>query len=88
MVCVNFVLEFYLCFYKVFNEKCFEEVFEYLRKLVKFLKVYDIVLLFGLVIKFVMRVRGFLIKFVFRLFYIMDGKEVEEKVRVFFLEVL
>ncbi len=89
MACANFAPELHLRLYKAFNEKRFEEAFEYSRKLAKLSKVYDIASSFGSAIKLAMRVRGgFSIKPVLRPPYTMDGKEVEEKVRALLLEVL
>lgn len=88
MACANFAPELHLRLYKAFNEKRFEEAFEYSRKLAKLSKVYDIASSFGSAIKLAMRVRGFSIKPVLRPPYTMDGKEVEEKVRVLLAEVL
>ncbi|MDI3476408.1 MAG: 4-hydroxy-tetrahydrodipicolinate synthase [Thermococcaceae archaeon] len=88
MACANFAPELHLRLYKAFNEKRFEEAFEYSRKLAKLSKVYDIASSFGSAIKLAMRVRGFSIKPVLRPPYVMDGKEVEEKVRALLVEVL
>jgi 4-hydroxy-tetrahydrodipicolinate synthase len=88
MACANFAPELHLRLYKAFNEKRFEEAFEYARKLAELSKVYDIASSFGSAIKLAMKVRGFSIKPVLRPPYVIDGKEVEEKIKTLLEEVL
>ncbi|AMQ19240.1 dihydrodipicolinate synthase family protein [Thermococcus peptonophilus] len=88
MACANFAPELHLRLYKAFNEKRFEEAFEYSRKLAKISKVYDLASSFGSAIKLAMKARGFSIKPVLRPPYVMDGREVEEKIKALLAEVL
>jgi len=88
MACANFAPELHLALWKAFNEKRFEDAFEYARKLARLSKVYDLASSFGSAIKLAMSLRGFSIKPVLRPPYQMDGGDVKEEIRKLLTEVL
>ncbi len=88
MACANFAPELHLALWKAFNEKRFEEAFEYARKLARLSKVYDLASSFGSAIKLAMNIRGFSIKPILRPPYQMDGEDVKEEIRKLLAEVL
>ncbi|ASJ03141.1 dihydrodipicolinate synthase family protein [Thermococcus profundus] len=88
MACANFAPELHVRLYRAFNEKRFEEAFEYAKKLAKLSKVYDLASSFGSAIKLAMSIRGFSIKPVLRPPYVVDGEETKEEIRRLIEEVL
>jgi len=88
MACANFAPEVHLALWKAFQEKRFEDAFEYARKLARLSKVYDLASSFGSAIKLAMSIRGFSIKPVLRPPYQMDGDDVKEEIRKLLAEVL
>ncbi|ASJ09029.1 dihydrodipicolinate synthase family protein [Thermococcus siculi] len=88
MACANFAPEVHLAVWKAFQEKRYEDAFEYARKLAKLSKVYSLASSFGSAIKLAMSLRGFSIKPVLRPPYVMDGEETKEEIRKLLGEVL
>lgn len=81
MACANFAPELHLALYRAFEEKNFEKVLEYAKKLAKLSKVYSIASSFGSAIKTAMSIRGFSIKPILRPPYTMDGEEVRGRIK-------
>lgn len=81
MACANFAPEIHLALFKAFENKKFEDAISYAQKLAKLSKIYSLASSFGSAIKIAMKIRGFSIKPILRPPYIMDGKEVEEKIK-------
>jgi len=81
MACANFAPELHLALYRAFEEKNFEKVLEYAKKLAKLSKVYSIASSFGSAIKTAMSIRGFSIKPILRPPYTMDREEVRGRIK-------